>query len=247
MSGSTGADDSPAVFGPMKSATLRDRIAHQLICAVLRGTFVPGQLLPPEEALCEQFQVSRPVVREAMKTLVSIGMVRTRQGQGSVLLEDSSWNDFAPELLLARCDSGQVQGVLEEVLEMRAVLEVRAAELAARHATPDDVSRLSDHLVAMKASTDSTERFLAHDLAFHKEIVRLSGNRLIFKLLELLEPMLISARSITLEHQPLPSGMLSGISEHEQILEAIATGSSELVGTAMARHLSWVSGRVVNS
>ena len=117
---------------------LASQVAHELMSAVLQGAFKPGDTMPSEEALCERFEVSRPVVREAVKTLAKVGMVRTRQGQGSVLLSEEHWNELAPELLVARCETGTADEVLAEVIELRGVLEARAAEVAAKRAAPSN-------------------------------------------------------------------------------------------------------------
>ena len=189
---------------------LAAQVAHELMSAILQGAFKPGDTIPSEEALCERFDVSRPVVREAVKTLAKVGMVRTRQGQGSMVLSEEHWNELAPELLVARCETGTADEVLAEVIELRGVLEARAAEAAARRAGPVDLERLHAHLVAMKTMADDREQYLFHDLQFHREVLRLGGNRMVVKLFDLLEPMLLSARRVALDHQELPEGMLPG-------------------------------------
>lgn len=223
---------------------LASQLAHELMSAVLQGAFKPGDTLPSEEALCERFGVSRPVVREAVKTLAKVGMVRTRQGQGSVLLSEAHWNELAPELLVARCETGTADEVLAEVIELRAVLEARAAEVAAKRVGPVDLERMRTHLIAMKNLADEREQYLFHDLQFHREVLRLGGNRLVVKLFDLLEPMLLSARHIALDHQELPAGMLLGIDEHEEIFDALARGSPKGARKAVERHLDRVKGRV---
>lgn len=231
-------------FRPLRRESLASRVSQALISAVLRGDLHPGELLPSEEVLCERFEVSRPVAREAVKVLANVGMARTRQGQGSVVLDEDSWNEFAPEVLIARCETGTVEEVMAEVIELRAVLEAQAAELAVERATPEDIARLTEHLQAMEEALDSQERFLAHDLAFHREVVRMAGNRLVLKLLELLEPMLRAARVVALEHQRLPDGMIRGIDEHRAIIEALTNGAKDKMLDAVLRHLSWSRDRI---
>jgi DNA-binding FadR family transcriptional regulator len=223
---------------------LAAQLAHELMSAILQGSFKPGDIMPSEEALCERFEVSRPVVREAVKTLAKVGMVRTRQGQGSVVLTEEHWNELAPELLIARCETGTADEVLAEVIELRGVLEARAAEAAARRAGPVDLERLHAHLVAMKALTEDREQYLSHDLQFHREVLRLGGNRMVVKLFDLLEPMLLSARRVALDHQALPEGMLLGIDEHEEIYQALAHHSPRGARKAVEHHLSRIRDRV---
>jgi DNA-binding FadR family transcriptional regulator len=228
----------------VQARPLAAQLAHQLMSAVLQGAFKPGDTMPSEEALCERFDVSRPVVREAVKTLANVGMVRTRQGQGSVVLSEEHWNELAPELLIARCETGTADEVLAEVIELRGVLESRAAEVAARRAGPADLERLRAHLVAMKTLSDDREQYLFHDVQFHREVLRLGGNRMVVKLFDLLEPMLLSARRIALDHQELPKGMLLGIDEHEEIFDALLQRSPKGARRAVEHHLSRIRNRV---
>ncbi len=223
---------------------LASQVAHGVMSAILRGAFKPGDTIPSEEALCERFDVSRPVVREAVKTLANVGMLRTRQGQGSVVLTEEHWNELAPELLVARCETGTADEVLAEVIELRGVLEARAAEVAARRAGPVDLERLQAHLVAMQTMADDREQYLFYDLQFHRELLRLGGNRMVVKLFDLLEPMLLSARRIALDHQELPQGILLGIDEHEEILDALVHHSPKGARKAVEHHLSGVRHRV---
>jgi GntR family transcriptional regulator, transcriptional repressor for pyruvate dehydrogenase complex len=223
---------------------LASQVAHELMSAILQGAFKPGDTMPSEESLCEGFDVSRPVVREAVKTLANVGMVRTRQGQGSMVLTEEHWNELAPQLLVARCDTGTADEVLAEVIELRGVLEARAAEVAARRAGPVDLERLHGHLVAMKTMAEDREQYLFYDLQFHREVLRLGGNRMVVKLFDLLEPMLLSARRIALDHQELPQGMLLGIDEHEEIFNALVHHSPKGARKAVEHHLSGIRHRV---
>jgi len=235
------------VLGPTSAVHARPlaaQVAHELMSAILQGAFKPGDTIPSEEALCERFDVSRPVVREAVKTLANVGMVRTRQGQGSVVLTEEHWNELAPELLVARCETGTADEVLAEVIELRGVLEARAAEAAARRAGPVDLERLHTHLLAMKTMANDREQYLFYDLQFHREVLRLGGNRMVVKLFDLLEPMLLSARRVALDHQELPQGMLLGIDEHEEIFNALAHHSPKGARKAVEHHLSRIRHRV---
>jgi DNA-binding FadR family transcriptional regulator len=235
------------VLGPTNTVHARPlaaQVVHDLMSVILQGAFKPGDTIPSEETLCERFDVSRPVVREAVKTLANVGMVRTRQGQGSVVLTEEHWNELAPELLVARCDTGTADEVLAEVIELRGVLEARAAEAAARRAGPADLERLHAHLLAMKTMANDREQYLFYDLQFHREVLRLGGNRMVVKLFDLLEPMLLSARRVALDHQELPQGIILGIDEHEEIFNALAHHSPKGARKAVEHHLSGIRHRV---
>lgn len=230
------------VFTPVTPSTLASRVSRDLLAAIVRGKLKPGEFLPAEESLCEEFGVSRPVVREAMKSLVGVGVVRTRQGQGSVVVDQAEWNEFSAELLIVRCQTGAIHDVVHEVLELRTGLEASAAEAAAVKAGPLDIEILRKHVDAMQNAKGS-EEFMVHDIAFHQEILRIAGNRLVVKLFALLDPMLRSARALTLEHQRAPTSILRGVAEHRKILEAIARRSPPDARAASVQHVALIGHR----
>lgn len=239
-----GADNRSSGAAGLRRKPLAAQLAQELISAILRDLYKPGELIPPEEALCNRFDVSRPVVREAVKTLAKVGMVRTRQGQGSVVLDQAHWYELAPELLEARCETGTAPEVIGEVLELRALLETHASGKAAQRATPEDIERLRLNLKAMQEAVHDRDEFIEHDLQFHADLIRLGGNRLVVSLFELLEPMLRVARTIAFDHQAAPESFLQGVKEHEAIIRALERGSPETLREAMTQHLSWIRSRM---
>lgn len=235
--------EANGVFTPLQPSTLASRVSRDLLAAIVSGKFKPGEFLPTEEALCEEFGVSRPIIREAMKSLVSVGVVRTRQGQGSVVVDQHEWNEFSAELLIVRCEIGAIHDVLHEVLELRIGLEASAAEAAAVKAGSADIQLLREHIDAMQKAKDP-EEFMVHDIAFHQEILRIAGNRLVVKLFALLDPMLRCARALALEHQEAPTSIVRGVAEHRKILKAIARHSPQDARAASAQHVALIGHRV---
>jgi DNA-binding FadR family transcriptional regulator len=212
-------------------------VTRQLVVSLLEGQFQPGALLPSEEQLGEQFGVSRTVVREALRTVTGIGMARSKQGRGTVVLDKDEWNDFAPEILAARQEAGTADEVLLQFLELRATVETRAAELAAVRADDAHLASMEEHLVLMGEAVGSPGEFIAHDIGFHARILEAAGNRLVIRLFELVHPMLVASRETGLGAQRQPEGMRVAIVEHEQILAAIRRRSPGDARQAMNLHL----------
>ena len=231
-------------FDTLDNETLSSRVSRELIRSIVSGRFVPHDLLPTEEQLCVEFGVSRSVVREAMKVVTGVGMARSRQGQGTVVLPTASWNNFSAELIKARRDTGTMHDVLTEVLELRSIIEVQAAGLAAVRGSEEDFDELAGLVQRMPATVDQPNTFIALDLQFHTEILRASANHLIVNLFGLLAPALTAAREIGLDGQRQPDGMNSAITEHEQVLAALRTGSARETEQAMRAHLTAAAGRV---
>lgn len=225
------------MFKTLNDETLSSRVSRELIRSIVAARFTPGDLLPSEGQLCSEFGVSRSVVREAMKAVTGVGMARSRQGQGTVVLPPSSWNNFAADVIQARRDTGTLHDVLTEVLELRTIIEVQAAGLAAARGNDENLDRMVELIAGMQAAVGDVDTFIRLDVEFHDEVLRASANHLIVSLFALLHPMLLAAREIGVNGQPQPAGMKNAVAEHSRILECVRTGSPERAQQAMAEHL----------
>jgi DNA-binding FadR family transcriptional regulator len=122
-------------FGSISSQTLATQVSRRLMLSILRGDLEAGSPLPSEKELARQFDVSRPVVREAVKEVEMLGLVQRRQGRLTRIAPSEEWRHLSPELLTARTEAGAVEDLLLELLELRRMVELEAAALAARRAT----------------------------------------------------------------------------------------------------------------
>lgn len=219
--------------------TLSRRITRELIGSIIQGHYKPGDLLPTEEELCQQLGVSRSVVREATKAVTMLGMVRSRQGRGTELLPYESWNEFAPEVIEARRERGAVDEFLVHLLELRRIVEVEAAGLAAKRAGEEDVAAMRSMVDEMHRVGDDAEAFARLDVAFHDVVIAATGNRPLRNLLRTIEPALLAARTMSLTSRR--SGIERSTKEHRAILKAIAERSAERARRNMSSHLSWTA------
>jgi DNA-binding FadR family transcriptional regulator len=226
-------------FGAVTSRTLSQRITKEIITSILQGHYSPGELLPTEEELSRQMGVSRSVVREAAKAVSMLGMIEPRQGRGTIVLPAGGWNEFAPEILEARRDLNLMDEFLLDLLEVRRIIEVEAAGLAARIASEEDLHRIEGRLKEMEDLGDDAERFARADVEFHDGILVATGNRPLRQLLRSIEPALLAARKLS-----LTSGadrLARSVREHRTIYQAIAARSPQRAKRAMAAHLSWTA------
>lgn len=233
------------MFTSMQNEPLPKRVATEIIRGILLGQFVPGDTLPTEERLCEQFGVSRSVIREAMQAVSGVGMTQSRQGRGTIVLDPSEWNDFAPEILEARIAVGADDEFLLKFLELRAIIEPQTALLAAQRADDVDIQKMRVEVDAMDGDPADVEQFIQHDIAFHSAIIASTDNEVISKLFSLLEPMLYAARRRGI--QPPEGGPRRDLNvdreEHRKIFEAIAAHDPAEAAHAMTDHLRWVVSR----
>lgn len=225
--------------GALRGTTLTRQLADELIKDVLRGRYAPGEPLPTEEDLARTYAVSRAVVREAVQAVSMLGLTDRRQGRNTQVTPPTEWNDFAPELLRARAELGIVEDVLVELLELRRLVEVEAAALAAQRATDEDIGRMGAILQEMDANVAERATYTVLDLTFHEAMLQATGNHLLPRLFAQLRPVLEIAREVSAAARP--DAPATSQREHRAIYEAIAARSPGASRAAMSQHLSWTA------
>jgi GntR family transcriptional repressor for pyruvate dehydrogenase complex len=212
---------------------LPDQIASFLSEQIADGAYPPGGRLPPESRLAVMFGVSRSVVREALSQLKYEGLLESRQGKGVIVVGPSGRKSFRLEALgaLNRKD-------LAQFYEMRAIIEAEAAALAARRRSIRDIQHLRSCLErmarAVERRTDGTEP----DLAFHRIIAGMSGNKYLKDLMDYLNGkagvVIRTARDHSSRDAKLPAAVQK---EHEDIFQALEAGDAARARTGTLRHL----------
>ncbi len=212
---------------------------------IVSGTLTAGQDMSREAALATEFGVSRGVVREALRGLEDRGLVTIRHGRRTTVNAPDRWNVLNPEVLTAMVQAGRGATVLAEYMEMRRLLEVEAAGLAAEHATTDDLIALSNALArgrvsADRASVNSAAEQLVHeaDVDFHGAIMAAAGNRVLARLTEPIRRALLAARAPVTDPQ---FSIEQGVPAHARILSAIASRDTDEARAAMSDHLDAVT------
>ncbi len=237
VSAASGDGHSAARFPSVETHTLPLQVARALVGGILLGHLKPGEPLPAAGDLARQFEVSRPVVREALKIVATLGMVASRQGRYSRVTERTAWNDLAPELLATRLEVGAIDDIIADSLELRRVIETEAAALAAERATPEDLTSMRAEFDALSQAGHNTDAYTAHDVAFHDAILRATHNRLFLQLIDQMGEVLVLTRTVSVTASPdrVPASQHG----HEAIFEAIEARSPERARQAMADHLGW--------
>lgn len=236
---SPGTDSSTSArpFASVEAQTLATQVSRRLVVSILRGDLEAGSQLPSENELARQFNVSRPVVREAVKEVEMLGLVRRRQGRLTQIAPSDEWRHLAPELLAARTEVGAVEDLMLELLELRRMVELEAAALAARRRTDDDIEAMNAWLDRMDADLSDAGRFAQDDIAFHDALLTATRNNLLRPLYRQLRPLLELGREISAQ---VPSdGRLKSQRGHRAIYQAIVDGDSDLARVAMSEHLSY--------
>lgn len=206
---------------PVPRTNLADSAAESLRAEIMSGRWAICERIPNETALTELLAVSRGTVREAVRVLVSKGLLDARQGSGTYV---RSTVDASGAL-----DRVKRTG-LRDQWEARAALDVEAARLAALRHTPEDLERMSSLLKARGTVADGgRDAFSRRDIAFHRSVVEASGNRAIIELYDFFTSAILETIHSTLNGDlPEPDDRA-----HAAIVEAIATGDPERATAAV--------------
>jgi GntR family transcriptional repressor for pyruvate dehydrogenase complex len=213
---------------------LRDRAADQLLEMVVSGGLEPGERLPPERELCVRLGVSRTVVREALNLLEARGLISIEHGRGAVV---SGGNPRAVRDALGLLLRVQPK-TLWELLEMRMILVVVVAGLAAERAGPDDLATMRLRLDEMRRSIEVPEGYVDADVEFHALLARGARNEVLLTMLEPVVELLRTSRRVTAAR---PGNALRALGEHEQILRRVEAKDATGARREMRAHLAKTS------
>ena len=199
--------------------TLYRQVLAQLGKEICSGQYAPGQVIPAEPILCERLGVSRIVVREAVKGLVSKGMVETRRRTGTVVLDTARWSLFDPEIVTWRAEATGIDLALaNELMELRRIVEPAAARLAAERASEAERNALRVAYDAMARAVAGDGDYVVADLAFHNIIIRACANPFVRQLQEVLSTVLRIGFERVAE---TPGGPARSLPMHRRVCEAI--------------------------
>jgi GntR family transcriptional regulator, transcriptional repressor for pyruvate dehydrogenase complex len=218
-----------------RNERLSDKVAHALLESVLSERMAPGTRLPSERELGEQFQVSRTVIREAVRHLVAKGVLEVRSGSG-VCVARVDAASVSESIRLFMRSQGLEYGLINEV---RVVLESHIARLAGERADDDDIAALRacyDRLDAAGASggASAVEDIAVTDVEFHRLIAQATHNPLYTLLLDSIGALLLEIRRATVG---IPGRPALARPHHRNILERIADHDPEGAEAAMRAHL----------
>lgn len=232
-------ESRPARRASARPPRLAETIVRDLIEEIASGELPPGGPLPSEMVLAEQFQVSRIVLREALKTLEERGLIMVRQGTGSVVAERSRWNMLDADLLDAAIRHDPNQRLLENIVSVRANLESELTSDASTRRTPDHWQRLTPIIEQMKRSLDDPIAFGVLDRQFHGEIIGAADNEIAAAVVARLHAQALGSK--TYPRNPSRDRLQASAREHEQILNLLMSKDAEGAARAMRDHIlgSW--------
>lgn len=235
------ANGGTLVLGRGERVRLSDQLYGQIFEQIVSGGLAVGAQLPSENEICEQFGVSRPVVREALLRLKADGLVATQQGRGSFVIHQPV------DRVRSFAQAQDVAGYLR-CLEVRIALEGDAARLAAQRRTDEQMETIA---TAHKRFSDSAEEGRLDpdiDLAFHSRIAEASGNSFYLDVLEAIHESIIGFMRLTLNLTRTGSKQRTQrvVDEHAAIVSAVREQDAERARVAMQFHLTQARQRLID-
>jgi len=204
-------------------------VAQQIERMIIDEGLKPGVKLESGRDLGQRFGVSRTVIRDALAALQQRGLIEQRPGVG-VFVCDGSGSAVATLFgQMLRLDAISLQ----ELVDARLLIEVHNAELAARHATEDDIARLNQLVEAMETARNG-RRFIEADVEFHVALAAAAGNRVLSAVLQGLHPVLIDAMTIGLA---IEEARPAAVIDHRDLIDLIVRKDATGAGASMAVHL----------
>lgn len=221
----------------IRKKRVAEQVADRIRVLILDGTFPAGQALPAERALAEWFGVSRGSIRDAFRTLETIGLLVTRHGQGTFPQELDVDRLVAP---LASVLSYHYE-LQDELLDVRLIFEPAVARVAAARVTDEDVADLERILEAQRKKLKTGRSALAEVTAFHHVVARATRNRVVVIIMATLNDLLVESRKRRLKQKGRPGRSLLG---HEAVVSALRRRDGVAAAEAMREHLDQIADRL---
>ncbi|RVU84155.1 FadR family transcriptional regulator [Leucothrix sargassi] len=222
-----------------KDNTLADRVYEQLLEMIVQGKFRVGEKLPTEHSLSEKMQVSRPILRQALKQLRSDDVIVSRQGSGSFVKRrpEEAILDFAP--------IGSIADI-QRTFEFRAAIEGEAAYLCAERRTEAELLEIKDALAELDRCIKNNELGTDADAIFHEAICRASHNHYFAAARNSMKPNILTGINLTRNLSLIkPLERLEMVQqEHRVIVKAIEEQDAPAARDAMRTHIDNARRRV---
>lgn len=214
-----------------KSFLLADLVYDSMRRAITNGEFAEDERLPGENALATQFEVSRPVIRSALKRLRDEGLVTSRQGSGSYVSGNTPAKPLAFQPLETIAD-------LQRCYEFRLTIEPAAAAIAAKRRSAADLAEIEKLLQVMRDATERRSHREDADFGFHLAITAAANNQYFETSMRALKDHIaVGMKFHGLSLQTVRGGLDHVLDEHSTIFRAIANGEAETARAAMVAHV----------
>lgn len=230
---------SNAPSGPIERRKVYELVANRLVDDIAARRLKPGDPIPAERHLAQTLGVGRSSIREALRMVESRGLIASA-GNGTFVVSDYGNPLKASLALLMELGDGD----LHQLFEVRKVIEVEMAGLAAERRSAEDIERMREAISAMDEGLASAGRYIAGDLEFHQAIVAATGNRIARSVMLAIRDVM--QRALFSIYQ-VPGSPERSMEQHRHILAAIVAGRPDDAKARMREHLLRVEGEIQSS
>jgi GntR family transcriptional repressor for pyruvate dehydrogenase complex len=225
-------------FKPVKAKRLYEEVLEQIRQLIAGGELKPGDRLMSERELAERLEVSRPSVREAIRSLEMMGFIEIRRGDGTYVRNTNADEIIRPLAMFLAIEKSS----LLDMFEIRRLFETATARMAAERATVEEVERLRVAWEGMKErlNVQDSERGEEYDIDFHYTVAEATHNALLIKLFRTISEEF--TRSLSVARRRLYVDTMNPqkiVEQHRRIYRAIKEHDPEAAARAMLQHLSY--------
>jgi len=220
-------------FGPVERPSLAELVARKILDMVRSGNLKPGEQLPPERELAQMVQVSRPSVREALRGLQILGVLRMRQGGGIFVTQLEASDLLAPLQFFITLTPQNV----DALYEARVIVDGEVARRATANLTDEAIARLQSMARVQENLVADPIGFRVSDLEFHHTIIDACHNPFLERMAKSLFVLGMEYRRISAESQTV---LARSVRDHRAIVAALEKRDPNAVAEAVARHLESV-------
>lgn len=232
-------------FGLVEDQKIRkegaaEKVVHRILELVKSGNLKAGDKLPAERKMIEIFGLSRPTLREALRSLSTLGVIEMRHGGGAFVTDLKARSLLAPLDFFVSLSSENAQ----EVFACRSVVEVEVARLCAQKATAENITELEAMLVAQKKMATDPIGFRILDSEFHEKLSEIAGNSVMERLAHGFYNMGLEARRTATANARVTR---RSVKDHEAIVKGITLRDTEMTAAAMATHIDHIEATTIEA
>ena len=231
-------------FQPLQTKSLARQIADRIRQSIVAGELGADDRLPGEAQLAEQFGVSRPTIREALKRLAAQHLIRSRRGPtGGTFVNRPNQQQLRDALTgaaIVAVSMGEFEA--HDIAEARRELELLCCRLAASNRCSSDLAAMTAEIAVQRDPKLSDEDFCASDVRFHRALVDATGNKMLqlvmFSVIEALQPVINMVVFRVRERDQI-------VAYHQRIVDALNAGDAGAASSALDEQMRYLEGRIV--
>ena len=231
------------MFNKVQTKKVYMKIVEQVRDLIKEGRLKPGDKLPPEQILAEEFGTSRPSVREALSALEILEIIESRGGKGNFIKDNLNTPSYEQKYRELEEEESPF-----ELLEARKAVEIEIAELAAKKATQEDIDAIYEFLHKMEEAMNNIPKMMELDREFHMSIAKAAHNNLLFSMMTYLSNLLKEKLWVNMKEKTwnLPGYPQKYLKEHTEIFNAIKNKDSKNARKKVCYHLAGVEKDLLN-